>query len=135
MRTIIAAAAIAVGALVAAPGPATAAGPDMEITEAEAEAGALAFAVHVGSYKMPGNAPRDWWTLADFWPGVLYFKRMTKVVDIPGKGMFTRLYLVGDPALAPVLCRELKKRAKYCAIHDLRAGAGVTLHDGEAAAR
>lgn len=81
-----------------------------------------AIGAHVGSYRMPGNAPADWHRLADFWPGVLYFKRLTKVVDIPGKGTFTRLYLVGDPAMAPVLCRSLTQRGKYCRLHDLETG-------------
>lgn len=129
MRKFVLTAAVAAVStmLAAAPAPAQ----QMPAAAGAPAAEALAFAVHVGSYRLPGSAPKDWHRLADFWPGILYFKTLTREVDIPGKGRFMRLYLVGDPALAPVLCRELQARGTYCAIHDLRAGPGVTLHDGE----
>ena len=129
MTRRLAAAAMLAGLMLGAAVPAAAQQMPMQGEDPSAEA--LTFAVHLGSYKLPGNAPKDWHRLADFWPGVLYFKTMTREVDIPGKGHFMRLYLVGEPSLAPILCRELTKRGKYCQIHDLRAGAGTTLHDGE----
>ncbi|WP_343867223.1 hypothetical protein [Caenispirillum bisanense] len=111
--------------------PAPAAAQQMPMLTDDPSAESLTFAVHLGSYKLPGSAPKDWHRMADFWPGVLYFRTMTREVDIPGKGRFMRLYLVGDPSLSPILCRELTKRGKYCQIHDLRAGSATTLHDGE----
>lgn len=89
----------------------------MAATDAGVPAGALA--IHLASYKDPGNAEKGWQQLLAANRDQLQGLRpLVRKVDITGKGTFYRLHAgpVADEAQGKAICRVLAQRGSYCKI-------------------
>lgn len=87
-------------------------------TLAGAEVAAGSVALHLASYKQQANAERGWRELSGANSDLLGGARpIVRRVDVPGKGLFYRLYAgpVADMENARALCAALKARNIYCA--------------------
>ncbi|MEQ8603940.1 MAG: SPOR domain-containing protein [Marivibrio sp.] len=81
-----------------------------------------AVALHLASYKQQANAERGWRELSAANSDLLGGTRpIVRRVDVPGKGLFYRLYAgpIADMANARALCTALKARNLYCAARQL----------------
>lgn len=77
-----------------------------------------AVALHLASYKQSANAERGWRQLSGANADLLGGTRpIVRQADVPGKGMFYRLYAgpIASMEDARALCRALKARNVYCA--------------------
>lgn len=84
----------------------------MEVTEG-------AVMLHLASYKQVANLEPSWRRLQNKFRAELEgLGHIGKRVDIPGKGVFTRLLAgpVSDGNKAAQLCRALKAKGQYCAV-------------------
>ncbi|MCR9219831.1 MAG: SPOR domain-containing protein [Alphaproteobacteria bacterium] len=97
--------------------PEASAAPTGGMTEQQAAASGAA-ALHLASYKQSANAERGWRQLSGANADLLGGARpIVRQVDVPGKGMFYRLYAgpIASMEDARALCRALKARNVYCA--------------------
>ena len=73
--------------------------------------------IHLASFKKRENAERTWQKLSLTHPDLLKdLSALIKVVDIPKKGKFHRVYAgpMTNWAAAQALCKSFKSRKVYC---------------------
>lgn len=102
----------------AQPAPSTQPQQTAPRTLAGAEVASGSVALHLASYKEQANAERGWRELSGANSDLLGGARpIVRRVDVPGKGLFYRLYAgpVADMENARALCAALKARNIYCA--------------------
>lgn len=77
------------------------------------------YVIHLESYKHPENLEPSWTQLQKKYRTELQgLGHMGKRVDIPGKGVYTRLLAgpISDHKQAERLCRQIKAGGHYCAV-------------------
>ena len=73
-------------------------------------------ALHLSSEISLEAAKMEWRHLKRRYSMLKALKPKYKALDVPGKGHFVRLYAVGEGGKARWICKELKKKGKYCGI-------------------
>jgi hypothetical protein len=74
--------------------------------------------IYLASYRGPAAAERGWRELAARSALLRSLKRETKVITLPRKGRFIRLFAkASDPATSGRLCTELKRQLPDCGIN------------------
>ena len=78
-----------------------------------------AYGIHLASFGSEANARKSWLQLQAQFPDLLSGKNLAlRSVDLGDRGVFVRVVAVpfADSAAARTVCRDLERRAQYCAV-------------------
>ena len=73
-------------------------------------------ALHLSSEISLEAAKMEWRHLKREYSMLKALKPKYQALDVPGKGHFVRVYAVGEGGKARWICKELKKKGKYCGV-------------------
>ena len=85
----------------------------------EAQPDPTAYGIHLASFGSEANARKSWTQLQARHPDLLDGKTLAlRSVDLGDRGVFVRVIAVPytDSAAARAVCRDLERRAQYCAV-------------------
>ena len=73
-------------------------------------------ALHLSSEISLEAAKMEWRNLKREYSMLKALKPKYQALDVPGKGHFVRVYAVGEGGKAKWICKELKKKGRYCGV-------------------